>query len=38
MYTHKKVAHPEQWAQKMAARYAPPPAVAAAAAAAEVLQ
>ncbi|XP_062537401.1 transcription factor grauzone-like [Armigeres subalbatus] len=24
MYTHKKVAHPEQWAQKMAARYAPP--------------
>ncbi|KXJ70566.1 hypothetical protein RP20_CCG023137 [Aedes albopictus] len=34
MYTHKKVAHPEQWAKKMAARYAPPPAVAAAAAAA----
>lgn len=25
MYTHKKVAHPEQWAQRLAARFGPPP-------------
>ncbi|XP_065092498.1 zinc finger protein 91-like [Ochlerotatus camptorhynchus] len=27
MYTHKKVAHPEQWAQRVAARFGPPPTV-----------